>query len=90
MNRILNVAAALPLLSRAAGSDVLGLVGSRDPLSAVQDALSVLGFDEVIVSLLPARLSRWLRSDLPPKIAALDLPVTVVVSGGTFSRSPAA
>jgi hypothetical protein len=70
---------ALPLLSEAAGAAVVGVVGSHDPLAAVQDALNLLGFDEVIVSMLPARLSRWLRLDLPRKIAALDVPVRTVI-----------
>jgi hypothetical protein len=72
--------AALPLMSAAAGSEVAGIVGSHDPLAAVQDALNLLGFDEVIVSMLPVRLSRWLRLDLPHKVRALGVPVTDVIS----------
>jgi hypothetical protein len=72
------LSAALPLLSRAAGSDVDGIVGAHEPLAAVQDALNLLGFDEVIVSTLPARLSRWLELDLPRKISALGVTVTTV------------
>jgi hypothetical protein len=73
---------ALPLLSAAAGLTVVGIVGSHDPVAAVQDALNLLGFDEVIVSTLPAHLSRWLRLDLPRKIGALGFPVTEIVSAG--------
>ena len=40
------------------------------------------GFDEIIVSTLPRRLSRWLRLDLPHKIADLGLPVTTVTPRG--------
>jgi hypothetical protein len=71
--------AALPVLSTIAESEVVGIVGSYDPLAAVQDALNLLGFDEVIVSMLPARISRWLRLDLPRKVRALGVPVTAVV-----------
>lgn len=71
--------AALPRLSAAAGAEVAGIVGSHDPLAAVQDALNLLGFDEVIVSMLPARVSRWLRLDLPHKIRGLEVPVTEVL-----------
>jgi hypothetical protein len=71
---------ALPLLSEAAGADVVGVVGSHDPLAAVRDALHLLGFDEVIVSVLPVGHSRWLRLDLPRKIAALGVPVRTVIS----------
>jgi hypothetical protein len=83
--------AGLPLLSAAAGLEVVGIVGSHDPLAAVQDALNLLGFDEVIVSTLPVHLSRWLRLDLPRKIRALGLPVTEVVSDGHLAApSPTA
>ncbi len=71
--------AALPGLRAAARAEVLGIVGSHDPLAAVQDALNLLGFDEVILSMLPARVSRWLRLDLPRKVAGMGLPVTEVV-----------
>ncbi len=53
-------------------------MGSHDPLAAVQDALNVLGVDEVLVSMLPARPSRWLRLDLPHKVSGLGVPVTEV------------
>lgn len=71
--------AAIPLLSEAAGSEVVGMVGSHEPFAAVQDALNLFGFDEVFVSMLPVRLSRWLRLDLPHKIRALGVPVTEVI-----------
>jgi hypothetical protein len=74
------VAAALPVLSRAAGGEVAGIVGSHEPLAAIQDALNLLGFEEVIVSMLPARLSRWLHLDLPRKIRGLGVRVTTVIA----------
>jgi hypothetical protein len=74
------IAAALPVLSRAAGGDVLGIVGSHEPLAAIQDALNLIGFDEVMVSMLPARLSRWLHLDLPRKVRALGVEVTQVLA----------
>ena len=72
------LAAALPLLSQVAGRPVTGHVGDADPLAAVQDALNLLGFDEIILSTLPLRLSRWLHVDLPRKVRALGLPITHV------------
>src|SRR3712207_8161407 len=36
-----------------------------EPLAAIQDAVNLHGFDEIIISMLPRRLSRWLRLDLP-------------------------
>jgi hypothetical protein len=73
--------AALPVLSEAAWQPVTGHVGDANPLSAVEDALHLRGFDEIILSTLPARLSRWLRLDLPSKIAALGIPVLTVTPG---------
>jgi hypothetical protein len=69
---------ALPALSDAAGAPVEGVVGDPDPIAAVHDAINLRGFDEVIVSTLPARLSRWLKLDLPSKVAGMGLPVTTV------------
>ncbi len=71
---------ALPLLEEAAGGQVEGLIGDPEPLSAVQDAVHLHGFDEIIVSTLPARVSRWLHLDLPSKIGGLGLPVTTVTA----------
>jgi hypothetical protein len=69
---------AAPLLSQAAGSEVKGMVGSTDPTLAIQDAINIRGFDEVIISTLPTKVSRWLKLDLPSKISGTGLPVTVV------------
>jgi hypothetical protein len=74
------LAHAVPLLSRAAGAPVQGMIGSHDPLAAVQDALNVHGFDEILLCTLPLHLSRWLHIDLPRKIAALGVPVTTIVA----------
>lgn len=76
--RVLN--SALPLLSEAAGSTVEGLLGDPAPLTAVEDAVNLHGFDEVIISTLPARVSRWLKLDLPSKVGGLGLPVTTVTA----------
>lgn len=70
--------AALPVLSAAAGSPVEGLIGDPVPLTAIEDAVNRHGFDEIILSTLPHRLSRWLRLDLPSKVGGLGLPLTVV------------
>jgi hypothetical protein len=69
---------AIPLLDRAAGGPVEGIVGHEDPFEAVRSALQDPGFDEVIVSTLPKRVSEWLRRDLPHRIEKLGVPVTTV------------
>ncbi len=74
---------ALPLLSEAAGKEVTGHVGDANPLSAVADALNLQGFDEIIVSTLPWRLSRWLRVDLPSKLRGLGVPVLHITGAET-------
>ena len=71
---------AIPLLDRAAGSHVRGLVGATDPFEAVRETLERESFDEVIVSTLPKRVSRWLHLDLAHRIGRLGLPVTVVTA----------
>ena len=73
---------ALPLLEEAAGGPVEGFVGDPEPLAAIQDAVNTRGYDELIISTLPKRFSRWLRLDLPSKAAGLGLPVTTVTAQG--------
>jgi hypothetical protein len=71
---------AIPLLEEAAGDSVEGMVGDPSPMNAIQDAINIHGFDEVIISTLPARVSKWLKLDLPSKITGLGLPVTTVTA----------
>ena len=71
---------ALPLVEEAAGGRVEGMVGDPEPLAAIQDAINMHGFDEIIISTLPTRVSKWLKLDLPSKAAGLGLPVTTVTA----------
>jgi GABA permease len=84
------IAAAVPLLSRAAGSEVVAVVGAHEPFAAVRDAMHVMGFDEVIVSMLPAPTSRWMHLQLPGKIRTLGVPVTEVIGAELPTPLPAA
>jgi hypothetical protein len=69
---------ALPKLSEAAGGRVTGSLGDSEPLMAIQDAINLGQYDEIIVSTLPLGASRWLKLDLVSKARALGLPVTHV------------
>ncbi len=76
------IALAVPLLEEATGAPVESLVGAPEPLAAVEDAMNVHGFDEIIISTLPTRVSRWLHLDLPSKVAGLGVPVTTISAKG--------
>jgi hypothetical protein len=71
---------AIPLLEEAAGGHVDGIIGDTDPFIAVREAVTNIGIDEIIVSTLPARVSHWLRRDLPHRVEQFGLPVTVVTA----------
>ena len=73
---------AIPLLEEAAGGEVVGMIGDPDPFNAIQDAVNLHGFDEIIISTLSPRVSRWLRMDLPRRVTVLGLPVTTVTAKG--------
>jgi hypothetical protein len=80
---------ALPLLEAAAGGPVEGMIGVPEPLAAIQDAVNIHGFDELIISTLPQRVSKWLKLDLPSKAAGLGLPVTTVIASSRAERAMA-
>ena len=70
---------ALPLLERAARGPVAGLTGDNDhPLQAIRDVVAAGRYDRILISTLPRHLSRWLRRDLPQRVAALGIPVEVI------------
>jgi hypothetical protein len=79
---------ALPVLQQAAGGPVNGEIGDPNPMNAIQDAINLEGYDEVIISTLSPRVSRWLKLDLPSKVKGLGLPVTTVTARG-HETSPA-
>jgi hypothetical protein len=61
-----------------------GEVGDKNPLKAIRTILEREGgqFDEIVISTLPTRISRWLRMDLPQRVKReFGLPVTVVTAG---------
>ena len=77
---------ALPLMERPARGQVEGLVGGPDPFESVQDAVRQGNFDEIIISTLPRRVSKWLRRDLPHRVETLGVPTTVVTPETDLER----
>jgi len=64
---------------RSAGGEAEGEVGDADPAAAVEHVLKDRSFDGIIVSTLPAGISRWLRMDLSSRISRMtDAPVTTI------------
>jgi nucleotide-binding universal stress UspA family protein len=65
---------------RSIGAEADGEVGDVHPLQAIRDVLAREQFDEIIISTLPQGVSRWLRMDLPDRVARrFNLPVTHIV-----------
>jgi hypothetical protein len=66
---------------RAAGLNVHGHLGHGDPIVAVSGAWDPQRYDEIVVSTLPMRVSKWLHAGLPQRIGELtNAPVTHVIS----------
>jgi GABA permease len=66
---------------RAAGLEADGSVGNPDPCVAVSEIWDPKRYDEIIVSTLPMKVSKWLHAGLPERIGRITgAPVTHVVS----------
>lgn len=66
---------------KAMGVTATGEVGSKEPVDAVHDALRGRDVDEIILSTLPVRASRWLGQDVPTKLRrSVNVPVDVVIA----------
>jgi hypothetical protein len=77
---------AVPLLEEAAGMRIEPVIGDTDPVEAVRQLMATSRVDEIILSTLPQRVSHWLGRDVPARLEALALPVTVI-SAAQSSRS---
>lgn len=80
---------ALPLLEEATGGRVDGIIGGALPFDAVSDAVNQRGFDEIIISTLSPRVSRWLKLDVPNRLTVLGLPITTVSATGAHAAEQA-
>jgi hypothetical protein len=69
-------------MEEAAGGKVEGRVGDAEPLAAIQDAVNTGDYTEIILSTLPATVSKWLKLDLPSKVSGLGLPLTTITARG--------
>jgi GABA permease len=66
---------------REEGLEAEGNVGDADPIIAVIEAWDPKNHDEIVVSTLPMRFSKWLHAGLPERIGKLTgAPVTHVIS----------
>lgn len=74
---------------RTLDADATGEVGLVDTVAAVVAVVERDHIDEVIVSTLPSRISKWLRQDLPHKIEKrVTVPVTIVTASTSGADDP--
>jgi hypothetical protein len=72
------------------GATATGEVGVIDTVAAVVAVVERDKVDEIIVSTLPSRISKWLRQDLPHKVEKrVTVPVTVVMASTSMVSDPA-
>ena len=71
-------------------SGATGEVGMVDTVAAVVGVVERDAIDEILVSTLPSRISKWLRQDLPHKIEKhVSVPVVVVTAATSTADEPA-
>ncbi|MGA2925303.1 MAG: hypothetical protein ABSG43_04810 [Solirubrobacteraceae bacterium] len=73
---------------RGAGLEVEGSVEAPDPVVAVTDVWDPKHHDEIIISTLPMRLSKWLHAGLPERVERLTGAHTTHVISQPPKRQP--
>jgi hypothetical protein len=69
------------------GLTATGTIGDENPVLAVADILNQHPYDEIIISTLPPGISRWLKRDLPHRLARrFNKPVTHLGAYPTHPR----
>lgn len=77
------LASGLAWLERLGATEPTGQIEPGDVVTAVVGLIDAGGVDEIVVSTLPSRLSRWLKQDLPHRLRkAVAVPVAVVTAAG--------
>jgi hypothetical protein len=81
-----------PAIEAAVGEPISTVITSHGPLAAIEDAVKLQAFDEIVLAAGSSRLARGRHRDLASKVKGLGLPVTVVepTSVRPTSRQPAA
>ncbi len=68
--------AAVSML-KSSGFAVRSVLGDFSAIEAIGDELRQHGYDEIVISTLPTSRSRWLKQNLPARVARkFDVPVT--------------
>ena len=69
------------LLSKTIGAPVDGIVAEgEDAYAGIAAALRVADYDEIMLSILSGPGSGWLHEDLPARVEALGIALTVVMA----------
>lgn len=69
------------------GAEATGSVGDANPMLAISDVLIDQDFDAIILSTLPAGVSKWLGADLPARARRrFGIPVEHVISESAALR----
>jgi len=72
---------ALPVLERAAGTEIEGRVAmSPNAYDDIVTELETSSYSEIILETVPTHVSHWLHVDLPERIAHLGYPLTTVAA----------
>ncbi len=70
---------SLPVLTRAAGTDIEGRVAmSPNAFDDIVAELDQREYSEIILETIPSHVSHWLHVDLPQRLAGLGYPLTTI------------
>lgn len=75
---------------REEGLDADGVVGHSDPVTAAIEAWDPSRYDEIIISTLPMRVSKWLHAGLPERVGRLTGALVTHVASQPTREAPQA